>query len=514
MADYIVTFTPPTPNGGLHVGHLSGPYLSADVFSRARRILGDTVTFVSYSDDYQSYLERKAIQLKSTTADTSRRFHGEIEAALHRAQIEPDIFYQASKSQNFLEAVQLFRTLPDIEISSTESAVPFCPSCEKWGYEAYGRGICNNCGASTDHSQCETCAFPPDITGIRDVNCVICSEPMSFKTLNREHLHIDPAISNFCGVKHKARPPLKKYLESPFLSRALRWPIDRPGEYAIPVPTEKSGTTHTWFAGLAGYYAGTMSLDRAHLWSNDDCTWVAFAGFDCAFSHAVAYPYLLDRFGSSEKKYRLYTNAFLKLDGSDFSTSRGVAIWASDLLEIVESDYLRFYLAENAPEVQTANFDTKNFAGEIREFFGDLLPSVLEMLNESGGELLQDSEWVDYWNCQREHWLNTVHVDNFSMRACAMVIRDGLQKLVTRASTICRRDLSIGLAAWAALSMPLTPKLSRSIITSLGFKNSELEGWLRAEFLLSDLPATESRGFRLMGAIPSDEQMAELTRGI
>lgn len=182
MVKHIVTFAPPTPNGELHVGHLSGPYLAADVYCRAFRMLGHEVVFISYSDEYHSYLQRKALELGESETQVMTRNYQKISQALKQCRIEPDIFTRSYNCETFLNAVSFFRQHADQYITLKEDRVPYCKYCKRWGYEAYARGSCAQCGASTDRSQCENCASAPEISGINDMVCTHCHKPVEYRT--------------------------------------------------------------------------------------------------------------------------------------------------------------------------------------------------------------------------------------------------------------------------------------------------------------------------------------------
>lgn len=182
MAKLIVTAAPPTSNGDLHLGHISGPYLSADVFTRVRRQLGDDVLCVSYSDDFQSYVQRKAFEeggggsdLNERSAYLARTLGSRMAQSLASADIRYDIFMHSGDSPSLIPALQYFVDAADRRnlLTTSPQTVPYSGVHQVWGYEAFARGTCPNCGASTDTSQCEACAFPPSIPEMTDLRFVL-----------------------------------------------------------------------------------------------------------------------------------------------------------------------------------------------------------------------------------------------------------------------------------------------------------------------------------------------------
>ncbi|MCF5284232.1 class I tRNA ligase family protein, partial [Pseudomonas syringae] len=190
MSKFIVTITPPTPNGDLHIGHIAGPFLAADVFTRVQRQRGHECVLVSYSDDYQSYMLRKGLELGVDPVELARRNSDRIEASLAAINIQPDNWMRPHDNPWFAEAVgEVFGALRDAgAIECRDSSEPYCPDCDVWGYEAFARGNCNYCGAESDASQCENCAQAPDAELMTDLRCKLCSQPSQWKNAHRAFL--------------------------------------------------------------------------------------------------------------------------------------------------------------------------------------------------------------------------------------------------------------------------------------------------------------------------------------
>jgi methionyl-tRNA synthetase len=160
----------------------------------------------------------------------------------------------------------------------------------------------------------------------------------------------------------KYRPRLAEFLDDQLTRSNRKWYVDRPHDSGIAVTRNNSQSViHTWFSGLPGYYASikeylmlSTGTNRSFDPFEDRISF--FFGFDCSYSHAVIYPLLALLTGNDPRKNEYYTNAFLKLNGDDFSTSRGTAIWVDDMLPQYSSDNLRLYLCIKSPEDQIENF--------------------------------------------------------------------------------------------------------------------------------------------------------------
>lgn len=475
MVKHIVTFAPPTPNGELHVGHLSGPYLAADVYCRAFRMLGDEVVFVSYSDEYHSYLQRKALELDEPEAQVATRNYQAITEALTQCRIEPDLFTRSRNQKAFLNAVAFFRQHADAYITLKEDQVPYCKQCQRWGFEAYARGRCPQCGASTDRSQCEGCASAPEISGINDMTCVHCHEPVEYRTVIREYLSLDVfrALYRDLAKRPGIRAPLTDFLNSQLSHTSLDWPIDRPEECGVPCDTAHNTLLSTWFCGVAGYYGATDELNQKDIWNElAHCSF--FVGFDCSFSHALVYPALMKAANlKAVDDLRIYTNAFLKLDGMDFSTSRGIAIWAKDLLDHVDADYVRFYLALFSPELETSNFETDHFCQYVVEHLHAPLQAWWQKAKQAQQGVTIDSHLAQSWLNQ---WHTAIALENHSMKKLATVLANWLEQKPYESMT--PEQALTTLTLWALLAYPLMPQFSDALWLSADLKKGDSQQWL------------------------------------
>lgn len=481
MAKHIVTFAPPTPNGGLHIGHLSGSFLAADVYTRVFKLLGDDVVFVSYSDDYQSYLARKAKELDVNPVELAKGNHAKILSTLKDYHIDTDLFFSSSENEEFLKSATMFRQAVSEFISIKKDLVPYCESCSTWGFEAFARGTCVECGSDSDRSQCENCATAPEITGLTDIKCTSCGENAVLREVEREYLDLGQFRSVYKALSERSgvRKPLKDLLSYHMEKANLEWPIDRPDEYGVPCSEALNKKVSTWFSGLVGYYAATSILGKTDYW-NDAEHCALFVGFDCSYSHAMVYPALMKSANLSVlDELRVYTNAFLKLDNKDFSTSRGVAVWADDLSQLIDVDYIRFYLGYRSPENEVSNFSIPDFFKTVNESIFLPLSKLSDRAIETQLSDLDVNNTIQSW---LDQWHGAVSVEHHSMRNLANKLMDWLH---TATNDRQSDEAPMLLAAWAILASPLMPKISREILSLTGIDLVDCENWLtgRSEFL-------------------------------
>ncbi|MCK0549955.1 methionine--tRNA ligase [Pseudomonas syringae] len=489
MSKFIVTITPPTPNGDLHIGHIAGPFLAADVFTRVQRQRGHECVLVSYSDDYQSYMLRKGLEQDVDPVELARRNSDRIEASLAAINIQPDNWMRPHDNPWFAEAVgEVFGTLRDAgAIECRDSSEPYCPDCDVWGYEAFARGNCNYCGAESDASQCENCAQAPDAELMTDLRCKLCGQPSQWKNVHRAFLKLagfKPQLRDRL-LGQSWRKPLDSWLRDS-LEHLHDWGVTRPGDGGLDLQADGSCRVHTWFMGLAGYMAafreyadrvGRPELFRQY-WQSGQGTLVHFLGFDCVFSHAIVYPAQLTALRDIKVRQRFMPNQFLKLDGLNLSTSRNHAIWVGDLAREACADSARLYLASIAPEESEGDFRLAQFLAWRAEVFGEFFPALLEAASN------RDDHWwsglcgadASLLEALRVQWSKASEPAQFSMKRMAQVLLDVIA--ITRARLAEGRPISHLAAFIAVLGKALIPDTSAQIISAYGLPEARVHATL------------------------------------
>src|SRR5579871_891218 len=217
MGRYIVTITPPTPNGDLHLGHLAGPFLAADICARILRQQRHNVLLLSYSDDYQSYLLRKSHETSRELREIASANATAILESLKSVDIHLSHFLRAIDNSYFLNEVARYFDIVESagDLVSHETAVPFCASCNVYGYEGFGRATCNYCGSPSDASQCEGCARVPELEKMGSMRCVLCQALMESRPTRRIVWRIGRRYPDlrirYLSTRH--RPALAEYLK-------------------------------------------------------------------------------------------------------------------------------------------------------------------------------------------------------------------------------------------------------------------------------------------------------------
>ncbi len=494
MAKYIVTIAPPTPNGNLHLGHISGPFLAADIFYRIRKLKGDEAILFCYSDDYQDYVVRKAMQTNRDRFELATHFADRIANTLIKTNIHCDWFLKAYQNQYYKDAIVYFYKLAKEKgvLGMRPFDVPYSEEDGVYGYEAFARGTCNYCGEESDPSQCEACANSPVIEKMGPLTSILSKKEMTTRQLNREYIKLGE-YKNYLTQHYKenmVRSELHDFIANVLENCDLDWFIDRPEAFGIDVDVDgEQKIIHTWFSGLPGYYAASKEYAEHigrpelhdHFWKSEDTTIVNFLGFDCSFSHAIVYPSLLSNAPGHTRKVVQLTNRFLKLEGGDFSTSRGHAIWVDDILEEVSSDSLRYYLALVSPEEQVENFELKKFNAwreDVFQPFCEMLESYMQAHAQGFAHMqLTEGNTPAIAEQFRREWNSFTETTGFSITGIA----ETLQKLMEEIRSALGNgqiDVQPLIGLYLVSGQPVHPDLSDRLINQYSINREAITNWL------------------------------------
>lgn len=487
MGKYIVTIAPPTPNGNLHLGHISGPFLAADVFARFRRTMNDEVLFVSYSDDYQDYVALKARQLNQDKFELATHFGNKIGKTLKEIDIDLDIFLKVYQNEYYKDAIKtLYKSAVEKgTIKASKMKVPYSEEDKEYGYEAFARGTCNYCGAHSDASQCESCANSPVLEKMGEITSILTNKPTQFVEKDREYLKLDEYkyFLTQLYTENNVRDYLKIFIDHVLKEDELDWYIDRPGGHGIDIEVNnESKTIHTWFSGIAGYLAASKEYwnaknkpEKHHdFWKDQSTKIVNFLGFDCSFSHAIVYPSLLSNLDGYTNNFIPLTNKFLKLEGGDFSTSRNHAIWVDDILKEYSADGVRFYLALISPEEKVENFEMIKFSHWYNNFFINGIQNIKRVLNQvtdidthiNALQSIEDDILKNFY----KKWLYYGTLKNFSINGIASVLQDLLGH-ISKLFEQNEKNIIEASILYLILSSPIHPTLSNALLEKYGVKD-------------------------------------------
>jgi methionyl-tRNA synthetase len=386
----------PYPNGHLHIGHIAGTFLPADIFARYHRLAGNDVLMVSGSDCHGTPITVLAEQEGVEPRAIADRYHASIVDSLAKLGVSFDL-YTATMTENHRLTVQEFfrRLLAQDQIYTATMTLPYCENDKRFLPDRYVNGTCPHCGfADARGDECDNCGRPLDPFDLIEPRCKFCgSGPVP-----RESEHFFLRLSAFADQlqawvkqQHQWRPNtynftvryLEEGLHDRAITRDLEWGIP------IPVPGYEDKRIYIWFENIIGYLSASKEWAQRSgdperwrdFWEGNKAPSYYFIGKDNLFFHTLQWPAELMGVGGLNFPYDVPTSEFLTLEGRSFSTSRGWAVWVPDYLSRFEPDPLRYYLSAIMPETADTDFSWDDFVrrnnDELVATYGNLAHRLL-----------------------------------------------------------------------------------------------------------------------------------------
>jgi methionyl-tRNA synthetase len=401
----VIVIPQPTVNGPLHIGHLSGPYLAADIASRAARARGDRVLTLAGLDVHPNYVLTKAENLGVDVAEMVAGFRAQITTAWELAGIGWDVFLDPEE-EAFQQAIRgmLTELVATGAVSLREVTLHACTDCGRTMHHSYVVGKCPICGAGANGTSCEPCGGFTAAELLVDASCARCGgalRPMQVTVPvlpledYRPHLLAEWQQAELPG---RVRAALAYYLRAPLpdypVAYPTNWGIECDGELSglrVDFPTELG---LSYFYGPAQALApGAASLaERVEAWHEVEGVW-HFNGIDNSFYFAILYPAILAAAGVRRPLLRGATvNELYLLDGQKFSTSRNHALWADEFLAGEDRGLARLYLSWDRPDRYESNFTRASydaFCDYIRPLLAGAVPADGRLPAELAGAELE-----------------------------------------------------------------------------------------------------------------------------
>lgn len=402
---YLITATPPTPNGDLHLGHLSGPFTGADILKRYLKAKGNEVYYITGADDHQSYVPFKGEQQNRSARNVADYFGEEIYQTLKMANIQPDLFVKPIESKNHITYVQnFFLDLYERGLLVEKEVEAFyCEPCEKFLYEAHIKGVCPHCQNDSDGNACEKCGQPNQCIDLGDARCKSCSHTPSKRKIKQLFFPLNQYASqldNYYKDLHTGAH-LRSLFQTMLNEGLPDIPVTHVSDWGIQVPVEgyENQTIYVWFEMAPGYLSATndlietnnLSVQFDQLWKDSSTQVINFFGFDNGYFHSVLFPALYMAYDDKlQLPKTMVTNEFYNLEGLKFSTSRNHAVWGKELLQDYDSDVVRYYLSLTRPEVEQTNFVMEDFKKTIDSELIKKWGTWLSKATSVSPDLLQD----------------------------------------------------------------------------------------------------------------------------
>ena len=397
-----VTAALPYANGGVHIGHLAGVYVPADIYVRYLRLKGQEVIFIGGSDEHGVPITIRARKEGITPQDVVDRYHGLIKESFEEFGISFDVYGRTTSAVHRQFASDFFRRLYDEgKLVERETEQLYDEAAHQFLADRYVVGECPHChneGAYGD--QCEKCGAdlsPMEL--IHPRSTISGSQPVVRKTRNW-YLPLNdyqPWLRRWILEGHSEWRPnvygqCKSWLDLDLQPRAMTRDLD----WGIPVPVEgaEGKVLYVWFDAPIGYISNTKELcDRApekwgrwqQWWQDEETRLVHFIGKDNIVFHCLIFPTMLKAHGGYVLPDNVPANEFLNLENDKISTSRNWAVWLHEYLRDMpgKQDVLRYVLTANAPETKDNNFTWKDFQernnNELVAVYGNFVNRALQL---------------------------------------------------------------------------------------------------------------------------------------
>ena len=385
----------PYANGDLHLGHVAGAYLPADIFARYNRLKGNDVMMVSGSDAHGTPITLKAKQENKEPYDVVKHYHQRFIQGWQKLGITFDLFTHTHTKNHIAQSQEIFNKLNDKgdfvikaeEQFFDEEAKMFLP-------DRYVKGNCPNCDSDKARGdQCETCGKTYETKTLKNPVSTITGNKPILKETSHFYFKLEnyrEEILEYVKQSKHFRAHVKNFSQVMLGEEINPRPITRDIDWGIPVPVEgwEEKVMYVWFDAVIGYlsaskeYSKLTGKDWQDWWKGDDAKSYYFIGKDNIPFHTVIWPIELLAYDRNlNLPYDVPANQFLNIEGEKFSTSRGFAVWLLDILETVDSDALRFYLCSIFPETKDSNFSKEELIarnnGELVAAWGNLVNRVL-----------------------------------------------------------------------------------------------------------------------------------------
>ena len=409
-----VTSALPYANGPVHIGHLAGVYVPADIYVRYLRLKKEEVIFIGGSDEHGVPITIRAKKEGCTPQDIVDRYHELIKHSFEEFGVSFDVYGRTTSQVHSKTASDFFRALYDKgEFIEKTSMQYYDEEAKTFLADRYITGECPRCHAQGAYGdQCEKCGSTLSPTELINPKSAISGSQPVMKETKHWYLPLDkhePWLRQWILEEHKEWRPnvygqCKSWLDMGLQPRAVSRDLD----WGIPVPVEgaEGKVLYVWFDAPIGYISNTKELlpdSWEKWWKDPDTRLVHFIGKDNIVFHCIVFPAMLKAEGSYILPDNVPANEFLNLEGDKISTSRNWAVWLHEYLQDFpgKQDVLRYVLTANAPETKDNDFTWKDFQArnnnELVAVYGNFVNRALQLTKKYfDGVVPMCGELTDY----------------------------------------------------------------------------------------------------------------------
>jgi methionyl-tRNA synthetase len=400
---YTITAALPYTNGPIHIGHLAGVYVPADIYARYLRMRNKEVLFICGSDEHGVAISMKAKKEGITPKEVIDKYHNMIKNSFDAFGISFDYYGRTSSDVHRKTAQEFFKTMHDEGCFETQTTEQLYDAKEdQFLADRYVTGTCPKCGNPEAYGdQCESCGSSLNATDLIEPKSALSGEPPSLKTTTHWYLPLDryeDFLRSWILESHKSDwktnvlGQVKSWIDDGLKPRA----VTRDLSWGIPVPVEggENKVLYVWFDAPIGYISATKEWalqtgkDWKPYWQGKNTELVHFIGKDNIVFHCIIFPSVLKAMGSYILPENVPANEFLNLEGQKLSTSKNWAVWLHEYLEDFpgKQDVLRYVLTANAPETKDNDFTWSDFQtrnnSELVAIFGNFINRVMVLMRK------------------------------------------------------------------------------------------------------------------------------------
>ncbi len=408
----LITSALPYANGPVHIGHLAGVYVPADIYARYLRMKGEEVLFVGGSDEHGVPITIKAKKEGVTPQDIVDRYHNIIKDSFADLGISFDVYGRTTSETHRRTASDFFRRLYEKgEFIEKTSEQLYDEQAGQFLADRYVTGTCPHCGNEHAYGdQCEQCGTSLNATDLINPRSAITGNTPVLRETSHWYLPLDkwePRLRQWILEEHKewksnVYGQCKSWLDMGLQPRAVSRDLD----WGIPVPVDGADgkVLYVWFDAPIGYISNTIDCvgdDWKRWWKDPSTRMLHFIGKDNIVFHCIVFPAMLMADGSYNLPDNVPANEFLNLEDDKISTSRNYAVWLHEYLQELpgRQDELRYVLTANAPETKDNNFTWQDYQARVNSelvaIFGNFVNRTVVLMHKyyngavpSRGELL------------------------------------------------------------------------------------------------------------------------------
>ena len=405
---YLVTTALPYANGPLHIGHLAGVYVPADIYVRYLRQRNTDVKFIGGSDEHGVPITIKARQEGLTPKDIVDRYHTIIKDSFEKFGISFDIYSRTTNKTHFETSSEFFKTLYDKGVFIEKTTEQYYDEeVKQFLADRYITGTCPHCQNEKAYGdQCEKCGTSLNATDLINPRSALSGSVPVKKLTKHWFLPLDKYeadLRKWILEEHKEWKPnvsgqCKSWLDLGLQPRAVSRDLD----WGVPVPVEgaEGKVLYVWFDAPIGYISATKELtpDWEKYWKDSESRLIHFIGKDNIVFHCIVFPAMLMAEGSYILPDNVPANEFLNLEGDKISTSRNWAVWLHEYLDEFpgKQDSLRYVLCSTCPEAKDNDFTWKDFQNrhnnELVAIFGNFVNRAMVLTEKYFDGVVPDVE--------------------------------------------------------------------------------------------------------------------------